>query len=451
MDTRAHAGGVAGVNDSAAPFVDSMRDAAASLRLPGSDIAWLDHARQAAFAAFLERGLPDSRDETWKYTSLRALAQRGFAAGDATASTRPVASEVLPSAAMAGTRIVFVNGVFRSDLSELDRLHRGVALWPLSQALCEQPEPLRFLLAARAEAEDGFTLLNRALAADGVVLRVAAGVKVPAPLHVVHAGVAADAACAWHLRSLIEIGAGAGLDIVEHHLGEADAGHLANLVHEVVVRERARLGWTVVQTAGAGTTLLRRSDCRVGADALVDFHALELGGKLARHELRVELAGERAHFRSRGAFVLRDRQHADTEVLVTHRGRDTVSDSLWRGVADDRARGVAHGRILVLPGADGADGGFYNKNLLLSPGAEIDTRPALEIYADEVKANHGATVGQLDEHALFYLRSRGVPLDAARRMLVRAFCAATLDGIEPASLRQHCETLLSAQLPEAPA
>lgn len=435
------------MNAAAVPFVESMRVAAGASRLPGSGLAWLDRARGEALQAFFERGLPDARNELWKYTNLRALAQRGFTVGEA--ADRQIAPTLLPSMVRNGPCIVFVNGAFRSDLSMLDALHQGVTLQPLSEALREHPEPLRFLLGSHADEDDGFTLLNRALAADGMILRVEAGVKVPVPLHVVHAGVAGDIACAWHLRSLIELGEGASLDVVEHHVGDSDAGHVANLVCEIALRDGAQLRWTSVQTAGAESTLLRRSDCRVGADAAVDFHALELGGKLARHELRVDLAGERARFRSRGAFVLHGRQHADTEVLVTHRGRDSVGDSLWRGVADDRARGVVHGRILVLPGADGADGGFYNKNLLLSPDAEIDTRPALEIYADEVKANHGATVGQLDEKALFYLRSRGVPLEMARRMLVRAFCAVTLDGIEPAPLREHCETLLAGQLPEA--
>lgn len=434
-----------------APFVAAMRDAAASLQLPGSGVAWLDAARREALDAFIERGLPDSHNELWKYTSLRALAQHAFAATDLDAATRVVAPGLLPDSSLDGPRIVFVNGAFRADLSALGGLPSGVDLRALSRDLHEQPGPLRFLLGTHSGDDDGFTLLNRALAADGAVLRVAPGARVAQPLHLVHLGVAAADATAWHLRSLIDVGEGASVNIVEHHVGGADAGHLANLVRTVTVRDRARLGWTIVQTAGAQASLLRRSDCRLGDDAVLDLHVLELGGKLARHEVRVDLAGTRACFRSHGAFVLHDRQHADTEVLVTHRGRDTTSDSMWRGVADGRARGVVHGRILVLPGADGADGGFYNKNLLLSPGAEIDTRPALEIYADEVKANHGATVGQLDEHVLFYLRSRGIPLDLARRMLVRAFCAVTLDGIEPVPLREHCENLLAAQLPEAAA
>ncbi|MGH8146949.1 MAG: Fe-S cluster assembly protein SufD [Rhodanobacteraceae bacterium] len=439
------------MNAAVTPFAESMQEAAAALRLPGSGLAWLDDTRRAALQAFLERGLPDSHNELWKYTALRSLAQRHYAAVDVAAVSRAVPRDLLPTSVGEAACLVFVNGAFRADLSKLDGLPEGVTLQPLSRALHEQPAPLRFLLGAHNDDDDGFTLLNRALAADGVILRIAAGIEVTEPLHIVHAAVAGEVVSAWHSRSLIELGEDAGIDLVEHHVGEPDAGHLANLVCDVTLRDKARLGWTIVQTAGAGQTLLRRSDCRLGEDAVIDFHALELGGRLARHELRVDLVGARARFQSRGAFVLHDRQHADTEVLVTHRGRDTTSDSLWRGVADGRARGVVHGRILVLPGADGADGGFYNKNLLLSPSAEIDTRPALEIYADEVKANHGATVGQLDENVLFYLRSRGIPFNVARRMLVRAFCAVTLDGIHAIQVREHCEALLSAQLPEATA
>lgn len=439
------------MNVALTPFAESMQ-AAAALPLPGSGLAWLDEARGNALRAFLKRGLPDTRNELWKYTALRALQQRAYSACDRDAATRPVSDDLLRLEGGEGPRAVFVNGVFRADLSRLDELPAGVTLHALSEGLRNQPEPLRFLLGAHAgEDDDGFTLLNRALAADGLIVRVAEGVRVVQPLHVVHVGMAADNAIAWHLRSSIELGRDSNLHLIEHHLGNAGNGHLANLVRHVGLRENARLDWTLVQRASSDATLLRRSDCMLHEDACMNVHALELGGKLARQELRVELAGNRSRFTSRGAFVLHDRQHVDTEVLVTHRGRDTISDSLWRGVADDHGRGVVHGRILVLPGADGADGSFYNKNLLLSPSAEIDTRPALEIYADEVKANHGATVGQLDENVLFYLRSRGIPLDVARRMLVRAFCAVTLDGIAPTALREHCEALLAQQLPEVSA
>ena len=436
----------------AVPFVESMHDAANALRLPGSGLAWLNAARAEALQAFAERGLPDQRNELWKYTSLRAFGQKAYTAGDPQASSRVARTGLLPAPALQGPRVVFVNGVFRTDLSQLDALPNGVTIQSLAAALRDAPEPLRFLLDKRADDdEDAFTLLNRALAADGLILKVAPGVDVRDPLHIVHVGIAADAPVAFHLRSLVDLGEGARLRLVEHHTGEAQAGHLANIVREISVRESAHLDWTIIQQASSDSTLLRRSKVRLHDGAGLDLHALELGGKLVRHEIRAELAGSRSRFESRGAFVLHGRQHADMEVLVTHAGRDSVSNAVWRGVAGDRARGVVHGRILVQPGADGADGSFYNKNLLLSPDAEIDTRPALEIYADEVKANHGATVGQLDENVLFYLRSRGIPPDIARQMLVRAFCSVALDGIEPVPLREHCEALLAEQLPETSA
>ena len=436
----------------ALPFVQSMHDAALQRRLPGSGLVWLDAARADALQAFADRGLPDQRNELWKYTSLRALAQRAYAAVDAGASSRAVDAALLPAPARQGSRAVFVNGAFRADLSNLDALPEGVAVQSLAAALRDAPEPLRFLLDKRAgDDDDGFTLLNRALAADGLILKAAVGAEVDEPLHIVHVGLAAEAAAAFHLRSLVELGEGARLRIVEHHVGEPQTGHLTNIVRDIGVYANAHLDWTVIQQAGADATLLRRSKVRLHDDAALDLHALELGGKLVRHEIRAELAGARSRFNSRGAFVLHGRQHADVEVLVAHRGRDSVSNAVWRGVADNRARGVVHGRILVQPGADGADGSFYNKNLLLSPDAEIDTRPALEIYADEVKANHGATVGQLDEKVLFYLRSRGIPLETARRILVRAFCSVALDGMAPAPLREHCEAFLAEQLPEVSA
>ena len=247
------------MNAALTPFVESARESATSVRLPGSGLAWLDAARNEALQAFVQRGLPDTHNELWKYTALRALAQRRFAAVDPGTAARVVPAALLPTVAEGAVRVVFVNGTFRADLSAYDGLPAGVTLQPLSRALCEQPEPLRFLLGAHEDEDDGFTLLNRALAADGVILRVAAGTRIETPLHIVHVGLADGHETAWHLRSLIEVGEGASFDIVEHHVGEPGAGHLANLVRDVNLRDRARLGWTAVQTAGAGTNLLRRS------------------------------------------------------------------------------------------------------------------------------------------------------------------------------------------------
>jgi Fe-S cluster assembly protein SufD len=192
---------------------------------------------------------------------------------------------------------------------------------------------------------------------------------------------------------------------------------------------------------------VRRAHAKLDADAtLRTTHAI-VGGRLQRLDFGVALGGERARLESRGVFVLRGREHSDVHLDLRHVARDAACDVLWRGVADQRSRGIFHGAITVEPGADGSDAKLSNKNVLLSSSAEIDAQPVLEIHADEVQAAHGATVGQIDERALFYLRSRGIPLEAARRMLVAAFCAEALAGIGDAELRSRIEALAASRLP----
>ncbi|MDQ7997753.1 MAG: Fe-S cluster assembly protein SufD [Luteibacter sp.] len=432
------------------PFVRAALDAASAL--PESGIAWLDAARRDNLQAFAEAGLPEGRNEAWKYTPLRALSQRAFAVADA-AVARDVAIDAA-SFALPGVdsaRIVFVDGVFRADLSALDRVD-GVSLAPLAAALKEQPEPLRFALASRHRrgAADAFAHLNAAFATDGVVLRIADGIDVAKPLHIVHVFSGVQPDTAWHVRVLVEAGQGSRADIVEQFVSMGEANQLGTVVADYVVRENARLGVVLLQAASTATTLVRRGHVRLDANASATVHALEVGGALVRHELTAELAGDHARFDSRGVFALDGRQHIDTQLEVRHNARDTASDALWRGIANGRSRGVFRGAIVVAEGADGSDASLSNKNLLLSGSAEIDTKPELEIYADEVKAAHGATIGQLDERSLFYLRSRGIPLAQARSLLTLAFCRAALESLPNEALREHLGDLLVAHLPTGP-
>lgn len=429
------------------PFIDALREAP-NLRLPGSGLAWLDAARRENLEAFVAAGLPDTRAEAWKYTALRALGQRRFALGDAAAATHPVDAYALTLPGMDGPRLVFVNGVFRADLSKLEALPPGLTLQPLSKVLANDPEPLRFALSRHyRESADVFAWLNAALAGDGVVLRVAAGARIAKPIHVCFVGTPAQADVAWHVRNVIELGEGAELDLVEHHLATAQHKHLGTLVSEIVVRDGAKLQHTLLQNAGDESTLIRRGSVHLGAKSQAMLHVLELGGALVRHDLHAELRGDEARFDTRGVFVLRGRQHVDTQLSINHQALNTASESIWRGVADERARGVFRGAIVVAQGADGSDASLSNKNLLLSPLAEIDTKPELEIYADEVKAAHGATVGQLDERALFYLRSRGLPQAEARALLTAAFCRAVFTALPNETLRDHFSDALLAHLP----
>jgi Fe-S cluster assembly protein SufD len=426
------------------PLVESLLDSP----LPGSGIAWLDAARRENREAFASAGLPDTRVEAWKYTALRALGQRSFANGDDQAQTRIVDAASLTLPGVDGPKLIFVNGVFRADLSALDSLPAGLTLQPLSQALRGDTEPLRFALSRHyRETGDAFARINAASARDGVVLRVAANAKIAAPVQLVFVGAAAEASLAWHTRNVIELGEGAELTLIEQHVANGEQAHLATLVSDIELHQGARLHHTLLQNAAIGASLVRRSSLRLHARAHARLHVLELGGALVRHDLQAELLGDGAQLDTRGVFMPHGRQHIDTQLAIRHQALNTTSSSNWRGVANDRARGVFRGAIVVAPGADGSDASLSNKNLLLSPSAEIDTKPELEIYADEVKAAHGATVGQLDERSLFYLRSRGIPQAEARALLTTAFCRAVLDDLPNETLREHLSTLLIAHLP----
>jgi Fe-S cluster assembly protein SufD len=430
-------------------LLESLLDRDALAGAQRSQPEWLAAVRRTAADALAREGLPQLRTEAWKYTSLRALEQRKPKVGDADAATRSIDATVLQLPGIDGPRIVFVNGVLREDLSQR-RECAGLSIATLASVQAAELELWRAALAREYDdIASAFARLNTALAIDGPLVRVAAGARIAEPLHVVYIGASASHEIAWHARALIEIGEGASLRLVEHHLGAGATGapQIGNVVAQYAIGTAARLDLVQIQDAAADATLIRRSELTLADGATLVTHTLEIGAQLARHDFAVDLAGRGARFVSRGVFALGGRQHSDTHLDVRHDARDTVSDIVWRGVADQRARGVFHGAITVAAGADGADANLSNKNLLLSPHAEIDTQPVLEIHADEVKAAHGATVGQLDEQALFYLRTRGLAPEAARHLLTIAFCSAALAELAPLQLREHLDAMLAAHLP----
>ncbi|MGH8123180.1 MAG: Fe-S cluster assembly protein SufD [Rudaea sp.] len=357
------------------------------------------------------------RDESWRYskTALRALSQQDFVAANAQAELPVYLRERYAWAHTQGRRLVFVNGVFSPAYSDIGQIAAHVAI--------------------RHEAD------------NKLVLSISAGTENPL-LHLVYANVATDSPSRWQAASAIRV-YGGRTALIEQHLGDAGADVLGALTSQITVDAQADLQMTTLSDLPESVSLVRRAQVSVDRAATYRTTHAILGSRLQRFDLAVELIGAQASFDSRGVFSLRGRAHADTHLDIRHVARDTVCDIVWRGIADQRARGVFHGAITVAAGADGADAKLSNKNLLLSAQAEIDTQPVLEIYADEVKAAHGATVGQLDERALFYLRSRGIPLADAQRLLQTAFCDAVLDQLPLAPLREHISALLAPHLAEA--
>lgn len=435
-------------------LLDSFREAfGESLATARTSMCGLSNellpARQAALDALLADGLPGPREEAWKYTSLRALERRAFAPADAVA---PAFDPAL-LAGIPAPRLVFTNGRFDPGQSDLSGLPAGASVEALSQFLASgEPRDANFLARRYERRDEVFARANAALAADGAVVRIDAGVRVEAPLHLVFVGVPQAGDRAWHLRHFIDLRNDAALDIVEHQLAAGDHAHLANEVLHLHAGQRAG-----APRPGAARRRPRHPlrPHRRGAGARCPVPALrpELGTALSRHELNVRLEGDGARLTANGVLLGDGRRHVDTRLGIEHIGRDTACELLWRGIADGRSKVVFHGGIGIRAGADGTDAALSNKNLLLSAEAEIDTQPVLVIDADEVKAAHGATVGQLDATAMFYLRSRGLPGAQARRLLTVAFCREPLlalgDEAGDDGLRQVLLARLDAALAAA--
>ncbi|KGU57143.1 ABC transporter permease [Xanthomonas phaseoli pv. phaseoli] len=385
-------------------------------------------ARRAELDAALQTGLPGPRAEAWKYTSLRQLERRSF-------QPAPLVPTLVDAAALddiPSPRLVLVNGRPSEALSDLSTLPEGVQLDTLSASLAASDQAQQLLGRRFDGSDEVFARLNAALADEGVLVRVHAGARIELPLHLVFVGVAGEQDLSWHHRHLIELRAGAALQVIEHHLHVGDAAHLENSVMHVHLAQGAALSHARVQAGSAHATSLLRTDAVLARDARYQRVDLELGAGLSRHELNVRLEGNNAQLTANGVLLGNGRRHVDTRLGIEHIARDTACELVWRGVGADRSRVIFHGGIRIRAGADGTDARLSNKNLLLSSNAEIDTQPVLVIDADEVQAAHGATVGQLDDNALFYLRSRGLPQEQAQRLLSAAFCHEPLRVLPPA-------------------
>lgn len=434
-------------------FAQTLLDAHPALAptLPGARLGWLADARRALLDQFAAAGLPAANDEAWKYTGLKALSVRRLAPLPVPVLEEDQLAELasrIDLGADGGARLVFVDGHFHPGLSRLDAGDERIRVERLASALDNGADGLCVLFAPGPERRERFDALNAAFAADGVVIRVAPGARIAAPVTIVQVHVATAVEGFWALRQRIALGAGAALSVIEQHLALGAARHLGSVSTQIDLDAGATLSLLRVGHPAERAARIADTRCTLAADAHLALTALDFGAAPDRHALTVELAGDRAAVEIGQALLLSGRRHADLQLAVHHRGRDTRSDVLARGVADQRGRGVFRGALIVAAGADGADAALSSKNLLLSADAEIDTQPVLEIDADEVKAAHGATVGQLDPVALFYLRSRGVPENTARRMLTLAFCREALRGEWSPELLARLESMIAAALPE---
>jgi Fe-S cluster assembly protein SufD len=395
--------------------------------LPGVDHAPLREWRRAAFDRFTALGFPGPKVEAWKYTSVRPLAREDYALATAVPVRRADLAPYLLDEEDA-FRLVFVNGRFAAELSDDVSDLPGRPVQSLAAAL-ESGEVSPFELGLESSTERAFSALNAAFAADGCVIRLDDGAELKGSVQLLFVSLGEDRPTLISPRNLFALGAGARLNLVESHAALGPGRPLTNLVNRFVVGPGALLNHDRLQLGELAGSLIGKTHYRISADARLTQSLATLGGAFVRNEIEAVLDGSGIELGLNGLYLGRERQHIDNAIQVEHARPGSTSNQFYKGVLDGRAQAAFAGRIVVQRDAQKTNAYQANNNLLLSADAEIDTKPELEIFADDVKCSHGATAGELDERALFYLRSRGIEPATARSLLTYAFADEALERL----------------------
>jgi Fe-S cluster assembly protein SufD len=412
----------------------------------GHDTAWLRTLREEAFARFSEVGFPTTHDEDWRFTNVSPIARTEFALArrPRTLSQADLSGVVLDGAA---ARLVFVDGQFASHLSSSDFLPATVRVSSLRQEIIDGSESVEDHLGRYLDIQrDPFCGLNTAFLEDGAFVRIGPGTVLEKPIHLLFVSTEGYIPTMVHSRNLVLVGPGAQAEIIEEYVSLGGGTSLSNSVTELVAGEDANVSHYMIERehpAAFNVSTLRIQQER---NSNIASHSVLLGGGLVRNNVHPVLAGEGSECLINGLFVGNEQQHLDNYMYVEHASPHATSRQFYNGILDGRAHGVFHGRIVVHKNAQKTDAKQTNRNLLLSDDAQIDTKPQLEIYADDVKCTHGATIGQIEENALFYLRSRGIEEVTARRMLLVAFANECVERMKPGAARLHIQQLLEAHL-----
>jgi Fe-S cluster assembly protein SufD len=409
---------------------------------------WLQSLRHDAFARFSETGFPTTHDEDWRFTNVAAVANTPFEM----ASLKAVSREQLEPFGISQFTccLVFVNGLFSQELSNATMLPKGVTAGSLAAQLKNDPAGIELHLGRYLNTQrDAFAALNAAFVEDGVYVHVPRGVVVETPIYVLYVTVPGVTPTMNHPRNLIVAYENSQVTIVEDYVSLGEGTTFSNAATELVAGENAHVSHYMIVREGGQAYNFSTLRIQQGQHANVATHSLLLSGALVRNNVHPVLAGEGSECLINGLFMANGRQHMDNYMLVEHASPHCDSRQFYNGILNGQSHGVFHGRIIVHKDAQKTDAKQTNRNLLLSDDAQIDTKPQLEIYADDVKCTHGATIGHVDENALFYLRSRGLDEGAARHILLLAFANECLDRMNSPQVREHLEKLVVAGLPTA--
>ncbi|MGH8501816.1 MAG: Fe-S cluster assembly protein SufD [Gammaproteobacteria bacterium] len=432
-------------DDTVAHYLTAFKGQRAAL--PGSGIPWMQRLRDNAAASFTRQGFPSLHQEDWKYSDTRGLRKQSFEllAASARAATR---GDIEPHllGGLKSHRLVFVDGRFSADLSQLDELPAGAVVMPLSQALPLHVDTFQSHLGHYAGMDTNpFVAVNTMLMSDGVFVHLPRGAVIEAPIHVLYLSTVDGGTS--QLRNLVIAESGAEATIIEHYACTAGSVYWTNAVTEIVLDENAGIEHYKLEEESDKAFHVASIEVHQRRDSRFTSHNAAMGGRFVRNDINTRLAGENAQCALNGLYVIKGRQHVDNHTRIDHVTPRTVSRELYKGVLDGWSRGVFNGKVIVNKYAQLTDSEQQNHNLLLSPNAEADPKPQLEIFANDVKCAHGATVGQLDADALYYLRSRGVPKSEARALLTFAFANEVITRMRIEPIRAHLENLIRMRLP----
>jgi Fe-S cluster assembly protein SufD len=408
------------------------------------DPNWIADLRRAGMERFRETGFPTVRQDAWKYTNVAPFLKIPYQPAP---EERESAARPLPLPAGNGVQVVFVNGRYAPELSTAGLLTNGLEVASLADVLASRPEAVEPYLSKTIQDGNAFAQLNLAFLEDGVFLRIPARTTVAEPIHVVFLSEPAFGPTVSHLRNLVIAEAGSQAAVVETFLGTPGEAYFTNAVTEIVVGDGAVLDFSKLEREGDAAFHVATTAVAVGRSGNFTSHSISLGGALARNDLNVRLVAEGADCTLNGLFLGNGTQLLDNHTLIDHATPHGTSRELYKGILDGKSRGIFHGTIIVRPDAQKTDAMQTNKNLLLSRESLVNSEPALEIFADDVKCRHGSTIGQLDAAAMFYLRSRGIGEDEARNLLVYAFASDVASRIRVAPLRALVEQHLGLRLP----
>ena len=419
-------------------------------KIRGNEPVWTKRLREESFERFEELGFPTTFDEEWKYTNIASIAKRQFEPAFAQNSYAPESSALEPFLyrEAEGSRLVFVNGIYNPALSSIEALPDGVVAENLSDALRgEHAEIVREKLARKGPySENGLTALNTAFVSEGAFLLIPKGVRVESPVHLLFLSAPQSSPAVSFPRVLIVAQPQSEATVIESYASTNEAPYWTNSVVEVVLEGGARLEHYKVQRESLRAFHTATTHVELEQASIFDTTTMTFGAELSRHNINVLMKAPGAECHVDGLYLVGDGQHTDTHSLIDHARPHCTSRQLYKGILDGKSRAVFNGKVFVREGALQTDAQQTNRNLLLSNEARVDTKPQLEIFADDVKCAHGATVGQLEEEELFYLISRGLRRELAQNLLTYGFAEEVINKIKVESIKAQLDEVVLNRL-----